>query len=91
MSGKQYSVATPIELESGKTIWVTVGRAFEGEDTKYAYKITLSALPVTMFTGEPLDLFLFEAQDYQPKRHKTYHPKEDEPPPPQEPPGDAPF
>lgn len=85
MPNKQFSVVCPVELpHNGRVLWVTVGRAFEGEDTKYAIKISLSVLPLTAFKGEPLDLFLFEERENprsERNEPKNYRPKVDRSPP----------
>ena len=80
MYGKQFSVATPVELPTGKTIWITVGRAFEMEDAKYRYKVSLTAVPMTIFRGDPIELFLFEAADYQPTQKQERKKEKIEPP-----------
>ena len=80
MPGKQYDVAAPIELPSGKTIWLNVGKAFEGEDTKYHIKAVVSSIPVTVFGGESLELFLFECKDRH--QQKTQEPRSSKPYPP---------
>ena len=77
MVDKQFSVAAPIELPNGKTVWATLGRAFEsGPNSKYAMKISLSALPVTAFKGDMIELYLFELKERGPQQRR------EEPPPP---------
>jgi hypothetical protein len=87
MVDKQFNVACPITLASGTTAWVNVGRAFKTDGAKYAMKVSISAIPVTMFKGDPVDLFLFDAED---QRHREQKPRKNlpsnyfdaEPPPP---------
>jgi hypothetical protein len=65
-------VVSPVETPSGKTIWMKLGVAFKGDaNGKYLYKMSLMTLPVTAFSGNPLELFMFKPNPDQKKKHST--------------------
>jgi len=64
MTNEMLDLVTPVILHSGKTAWAIVGKVFiGGRDAKYMFKASLSSLPVTMFSGNPVDFYVFKPRE----------------------------